>query len=80
MQVNNVSFGSTFWFKPNQLKRVSKVGQKRIAASLRRYANVSEGQLNNLFSGKVSTLKVSDANDPMIIGFFKSIRVKPEKI
>ena len=78
MQVNNVSFGSTFSFNPKQLKKVSKVGRQRLAISLRRYANVSEAQLNDLFSGKSSTLKVADGNDSLIMGFFKVHKVNPK--
>ena len=81
MQVNNnVNFGSTFVVNPRRMANIGKKNQQKLGLVLRRYAAVGERQLQDLFSGRTSSLKVSDANDTVVNGFLKAFRVKAEKI
>ena len=80
MQVNNVNFGSTFKFNQKQLRTIGEAGKLRLEKTLNRYANVSENQLSDLFTSKTPTLRVADANDPIVVGFFKTVGINPKKV
>ena len=80
MQVNNISFGSTFRFNPRRIKGLGDNNRHKLGLLLRRYTGVDESQLHDLFSGKTTTLSVNNTVDKMLEGFCKAFHVKTEKI
>ena len=82
MRINNVSFGSTFKLDIMQVQKLRGSGSG-VKESLRRYANVTEKDIINLFQGEIKTDKIfsfADLNDSKVIGFLKTINIIPEKI
>ena len=80
MEVNKVSFGSTFYFTPNQVKRIGQNSQRKLISLFRQYTGVNPYTVNRVLTGNSSTITVKDADDKFIMGFFKTVRVKPKKL